>query len=119
MKTESLNNLMPDEKGFFGCYGGAEIPQNLEAEFKKIEKTFLELKNNNEIFSKVLKDNFLVELILYKISETSLYTSPNKELGSSNFTSSLFGWTLTSTLSRGIVKWRTKNGKLPFIMKFS
>ena len=42
MKMQSLNNLIPDKNGFFGTFGGQDIPEKLKNEFQKIEKTFKE-----------------------------------------------------------------------------
>lgn len=38
-----LNNIIPDENGFFGNYGGQFIEQDLKEEFQKIENNFLEI----------------------------------------------------------------------------
>ena len=49
----NLNSILPNEKGFFGNYGGQFIKEELKEEFKKIEKSFLELIKdedfNNEL----------------------------------------------------------------------
>ncbi len=42
----NLNNLQPDEKGFFGSYGGAFIPQPLEAVMKEISEAYLKVKDD-------------------------------------------------------------------------
>ena len=44
----------PDEKGFFGKYGGSFIPPMLEEPFAEIEKAYMELKKSPE-FIKELK----------------------------------------------------------------
>ena len=45
MKNEikNINKILPDEKGFFGSYGGQVIEEELKIEFNKIEKEFLEI----------------------------------------------------------------------------
>ena len=43
---ETLNNILPDKNGFFGEFGGQFISDELKEEFKKIEKTFLDLKDD-------------------------------------------------------------------------
>lgn len=50
-------NILPDKNGFFGNYGGQFIDENLKKEFTKIEKSFLELKDD-ESFKKEF-DNLL------------------------------------------------------------
>lgn len=40
-------NIMPDENGFFGSYGGQFIDDELKAEFKKITDAFLFYKDDN------------------------------------------------------------------------
>lgn len=42
------NNIMPNEEGFYGIYGGQFVPEELKAEFKKIEKAFFDLKDDKE-----------------------------------------------------------------------
>ena len=59
MKMQSLNNLTPDKNGFFGSFGGQDIPSELKNEFDKIEKVFLELKTNKAFqdeLNSLLKD---------------------------------------------------------------
>lgn len=59
MKMQSLNNLTPDKNGFFGSFGGQDIPSELKNEFDKIEKIFLELKTNKAFqdeLNSLLKD---------------------------------------------------------------
>ena len=46
MKT--INNIQPDKEGFFGEFGGQFIDERLKDEFKKIENTFLELKDDKD-----------------------------------------------------------------------
>lgn len=41
---QQINNIMPNEEGFYGIYGGQFVPDELKAEFKKIEQAFFELK---------------------------------------------------------------------------
>lgn len=38
--------ILPDENGFYGRFGGQIIPEELQAEFDRITKAFLEFKNN-------------------------------------------------------------------------
>ena len=40
------NNIIPDEKGYFGEFGGNYLPENLKMEFKNIEKAFLAAKED-------------------------------------------------------------------------
>ena len=46
MKT--VNNILPTKEGFYGEFGGQFIDGRLKEEFKKIEKTFLELKDDKD-----------------------------------------------------------------------
>ncbi len=41
------NNILPDEQGFFGAYGGQFIPDELKEEFKRIEQAFYEAKDDD------------------------------------------------------------------------
>lgn len=41
-------DILPDENGFFGKYGGAFLPDELRKEFKNIEGAFLRLKEDPE-----------------------------------------------------------------------
>ncbi len=43
---QQINNIMPNEEGFYGIYGGQFVPDELKAEFKKIEQAFFELKDD-------------------------------------------------------------------------
>ncbi len=45
MSSNYLENN-PDEKGFFGKFGGSFIPPMLEEPFAKITQTYNELKND-------------------------------------------------------------------------
>ena len=52
-------NIMPDENGFFGSYGGQFINDELKAEFKKITDAFLFYKDDNNFndeLNQLLKD---------------------------------------------------------------
>ena len=52
-------NIMPDENGFFGSYGGQFIDDELKAEFKKITYAFLFYKDDNNFndeLNQLLKD---------------------------------------------------------------
>ena len=52
-------NIMPDENGFFGSYGGQFIDDELKAEFKKITDAFLFYKDDNNFndeLKQLLKD---------------------------------------------------------------
>ncbi len=52
-------NIMPDENGFFGSYGGQFIDDELKAEFKKITDAFLFYKDDNNFndeLNQLLKD---------------------------------------------------------------
>lgn len=55
MQTVNKINKLPDEKGYFGSYGGQYIPEELQKEFEKITAEFLKLKDDkdfqNELFS--------------------------------------------------------------------
>ena len=45
--TTSINNeIRPDKEGFYGKFGGNYLPDELKKEFKKIEKSFLEAKQD-------------------------------------------------------------------------
>ena len=44
--NESYLETMPDEKGFFGKFGGSFIPPILEKPFAEITKAYEELKNS-------------------------------------------------------------------------
>ena len=46
MNTSTKNNIIPDEKGFFGEFGGCFLPEDIKKEFKNIEKAFLEAKSD-------------------------------------------------------------------------
>lgn len=59
METKKINNILPDEQGFFGNYGGQFVSEELKQEFKKIEKAFLEIKEDEGFQSELnelLKD---------------------------------------------------------------
>src|SRR5690554_3685810 len=43
-KIESLNLQQPDEKGYFGEYGGAYVPEQLAAVMKEIANSYNEIK---------------------------------------------------------------------------
>ncbi|MFA3784187.1 tryptophan synthase subunit beta [Melioribacteraceae bacterium 4301-Me] len=47
MNTQSVYNF-PDINGKFGIYGGKFVPETLISALDDLEKTYLELKNNNE-----------------------------------------------------------------------
>jgi len=55
---ETNTNILPDQKGYFGQFGGNYLPEELKKEFKNIETAFLEAKNNEE-FNKEL--NYLLK----------------------------------------------------------
>ena len=45
--TTSINNeIKPDKEGFYGKFGGNYLPDELKREFKKIEKSFIEAKQD-------------------------------------------------------------------------
>ena len=48
MNTTTKCNIKPDENGYFGDFGGNYLPEDLKAEFKRIEKAFLEAKDDPE-----------------------------------------------------------------------
>ena len=48
MKTKILNNIKPDENGFFGNYGGQFLPDILKEEYKKLADEFLRIKDDKE-----------------------------------------------------------------------
>ena len=48
-------NIKPDDKGYFGDFGGNYLPEGFQAEFKKITEEFLKAKDDSE-FQKELKD---------------------------------------------------------------
>lgn len=43
-----MKNILPDENGFFGRFGGQFLPDELKAEFDKITNAFLELKDDEK-----------------------------------------------------------------------
>lgn len=47
------NNILPDVNGFFGNYGGQYISDDLKEEFNRIEKAFLEIKDDSEFNSEL------------------------------------------------------------------
>ena len=53
--NEVINNIKPDEKGYFGEFGGNYLPEEFQAEFKKITEEFLKAKADPE-FQKELDD---------------------------------------------------------------
>lgn len=57
METQTITNtnILPNEEGFFGNYGGQFLPEGLKAEFQKITKCFEKLKND-VLFNKELND---------------------------------------------------------------
>lgn len=48
METKVINNIKPDENGFFGNYGGQFLPDILKAEYKKLADKFLRIKDDKE-----------------------------------------------------------------------
>ncbi len=59
MKQKYLKSL-PDENGYFGRYGGAFIPPQLEDEFKKIADAYDRLKNSYDFLSELreIRDHY-------------------------------------------------------------
>lgn len=57
METQTITNtnILPNEEGFFGNYGGQFLPEGLKAEFQKITECFEKLKND-VLFNKELND---------------------------------------------------------------
>ena len=51
-------NILPDDSGFFGNYGGIFLDENLKKEFSKITEAFLKIKDDEE-FNKEL--NYLLK----------------------------------------------------------
>ncbi len=43
----------PDENGYFGKFGGAYLPPELENEFKKIKQAYLNIRNNHEYINEL------------------------------------------------------------------
>lgn len=58
MTINKINQCLPTEDGFFGKFGGQFLPEELKAEFDKITKAFLKLKDDEE-FNKEL--NYLLK----------------------------------------------------------
>ena len=56
-----MNNIIPDEKGFFGNYGGQFIEDDLKNELNKIEKEFLNLIEDRDFLAELdyLMKNFV------------------------------------------------------------
>ncbi|WP_456431479.1 tryptophan synthase subunit beta [Nitratifractor sp.] len=52
MKHQYLKN-QPDEKGYFGKYGGAFIPPQLEEEFNKITQAYLKLRKSADFLAEL------------------------------------------------------------------
>jgi len=52
MKSAYLKS-QPDEKGYFGEYGGAFIPPQLEEEFARITEAYLKLRKSHEFISEL------------------------------------------------------------------
>ena len=52
---ESYLNTMPDEKGYFGKFGGAYIPPELEQPFKEISEAYEKLSKSDEFISELKK----------------------------------------------------------------
>ena len=48
METKVINNIKPDENGFFGSYGGQFLPDVLKNEYKKLAEEFLRIKDDKE-----------------------------------------------------------------------
>lgn len=51
--NESYLETMPDEKGFFGKFGGSFIPPILEKPFEEIRKAYSELKNSSKFIEEL------------------------------------------------------------------
>ena len=45
---ETKYNILPDENGYYGNYGGQYLPEELKTEFKKIYEAFLRYKDDKE-----------------------------------------------------------------------
>ncbi len=58
MQEKINNNILPDKNGFYGNYGGQYITEELKEEFDRIEKAFLEAKED-ETFKNEL--NYLLK----------------------------------------------------------
>lgn len=54
-KNRSYLESHPDENGFFGKFGGAFIPPQLEQPFKDITNAYMKLKNSHEFISELKK----------------------------------------------------------------
>jgi tryptophan synthase beta chain len=52
MKHQYLKS-QPDEKGYFGKYGGAFIPPQLEEEFERITEAYMKLRKSEEFISQL------------------------------------------------------------------
>ncbi|SFP47990.1 tryptophan synthase subunit beta [Hydrogenimonas thermophila] len=52
MKHQYLKS-QPDEKGYFGKYGGAFIPPQLEEEFERITEAYMKLRKSEEFISEL------------------------------------------------------------------
>ena len=70
--------LMPDEKGFYGDFGGSFLPTELQEEFAKLEKAFYKLiddkKFNNEL-------DFLLKTYVGRPSPVSFASNLSKKYG--------------------------------------
>jgi len=58
MKTDFIDNMLPDNDGYFGDFGGNYLPDGLKLEFQKITKAFLNAKEDAD-FNKDL--NYLLK----------------------------------------------------------
>ncbi|MBQ4646372.1 MAG: tryptophan synthase subunit beta [Candidatus Gastranaerophilales bacterium] len=56
-----INNILPDKNGFFGNYGGQFIEEDLKNELNKIEKSFLEIIQDESFLQELdyLMKNFV------------------------------------------------------------
>ncbi len=79
---ETLNNILPDENGFFGEFGGQFVNDELKEEFKKIEKTFLFLKDDKNFNDEL---NYLLKNYVGRPSPVYFAKNLSKKYGNKIF----------------------------------
>jgi len=78
MDTKIINNIKPDENGFFGNYGGQYLPDILKAEYKKLADEFLRIKDDKE-FNEEL--NYLLKYYAGRPSPVYFARNMSKKYG--------------------------------------
>ncbi len=73
-----MKNILPDENGFFGRFGGQFLPDELKAEFDKITKAFLELKDDEKFNAEL---NYLLKHYVGRPSPVYFAKNLSKKYG--------------------------------------